>query len=247
MIIACLIGFYLLSGCTSNENKQFNNEPSQKIFNDAQAALDNNNYVVAISLYEQLQSQYPFSIHKIQAELNLIYSYYRTNQYPEALSYINKFIRLNPNHPDLDYLYYMKGVISMHMQGNDLHEFFNIERYDRDNHYLKEAFNAFDYLLLEYKNSKYVYDARLRMIWIKNQLARYEMQVADYYFKIQAWVAALDRANEVFLAYTGSSATQAALEMMYLCYVNLSQKKLAEDTLKVIKASFPQSYLAKTP
>jgi outer membrane protein assembly factor BamD len=137
-----------------------------------------------------IDSRYPFGPLSHQVQLDLIYSYYKSGKNEETLATIDRFIRLNPNHSDVDYAYYMRGLTNMESDSNLFQELMNIDRTDRDPSKSRQAFEDFRRLIQQYPDSKYAADAKQRMVHIKDRLARYEIAIARFYMRRQSYVAA---------------------------------------------------------
>jgi len=160
-----------------------------------------------------------------------------------GLANIDRFLRLNPTHPNIDYVYYMRGLTNMQADNYLFHDLMNIDRTDRDPKYAQDAFKDFDRLIKSYPDSKYSADAQQRMQFLKNRLAKYSIQVAEYYIKMNAWSAAAVRAQSVMEKFPGTPSTERALEIMAQAYEELGQEKLQQNVKTVMKANFPNNEL----
>jgi outer membrane protein assembly factor BamD len=159
------------------------------------------------------------------------------------LANIDRFIRLNPTHPDIDYVYYMRGLTNMQADNYLFHDMLDIDRTDRDTQNAQDAFKDFDKLIKSYPNSKYAADAQQRMQHLKNRLAKYSVIVAEYYIKMNAWSAAAVRAQTVMEKFPNTPSTERALEIMAQAYGELGQTQLKQNVLTVMKANFPSNEL----
>ncbi|WP_423187162.1 outer membrane protein assembly factor BamD [Alishewanella sp. d11] len=232
-----------LSACATKPNEQ-QIDPTQTAQGQYQQAKDVLNvglYNRAIELLRAVESRFPFGPLARQVQLDLIYAYHQAGDLPQALASIDRFIRLNPNQPDLDYVYYMRGLTNLKADENAFQEFFGIDRADRDLSSTRQAFDDFKILLNNYPDSKYAADAKQRMLMIKNKLARHEILVADYYLRRGAFLAAANRGKYVVEFYRDTPVVEQALEIMVESYDRLGLDKLKQDTLQVLELNFPQN------
>ncbi len=236
-----------LSGCASHKDedeKAKQNSPQQN-FESAESALALGNYSKAIQLLEGLDSRYPFGPYSHQVQLDLMYGYYKQGDFASAISVIDRFTKLNPQHADLDYAYYMRGLNHMAMDHNFFQELLWVDRTDKDPSSSRQAFEDFSNLLKRFPNSKYAADTKQRMVFLKNRLANYELAVARYYVKRKAWVAAANRAQTVVDDYKGTEAQERALELLVNCYDELGINELKQNALAVLKANYPNNSLVR--
>ncbi|WP_034475259.1 outer membrane protein assembly factor BamD [Aestuariibacter salexigens] len=234
----------LLTGCSSSVEEDeliAANRGAQALYEDAKQSLEVGNFGAAANILSQLDSRYPFGPLSHQIQLDLIYAYYKTGNTEQTLATIDRFIRLNPNHSDVDYAQYMRGLTNMEADDNLFQDLFGIDRSDRDPSKTREAFADFRTLIEKYPDSKYAPDARKRMVFIKNRLADYEIAIARFYMRRQAYVAAANRGRYVLENYPDSSAVQNALEIMVECYDQLNLQELKDNAMKTLKLNFPNS------
>ncbi|GGO63316.1 outer membrane protein assembly factor BamD [Bowmanella pacifica] len=234
----------VLSACSSSpeeEDLALVNQGPQALYDRAKENLTNGNFNGAAATLSALDSRYPFGPLSHQVQLDLIYSYYKTSNTDQALATIDRFLRLNPNHSDVDYVQYMRGLVNMDADTNLFQDLMGIDRSDRDPSMAREAFNDFRQLLEKYPDSKYAADAQKRMMYIKDRLAKYELAIARYYMKRQAYVAAANRGQYVLEYFPDSPHLQEALELMVECYDQLNLQELKDNTLKTLKLNFPNS------
>ncbi len=232
----------LLAGCAGNKpaDELVNtNQTAQQSYNEAKAVLDSGLYGRAIDLLKGMESRFPFGPMARQVQLDLIYAYNQSGDIKQALASIDRFIRLNPNHPDLDYVYYMRGISNLQTDANSFQEFFGIDRADRDIANTKQAFDDFKILTSNYPNSKYAAAAKTQMIVIKEKLVRHELLIADYYSRRGAHLAAANRARYVLETYRDSPLVPQALALMVKSYDQLGLTKLRDDAKAVLQLNFP--------
>lgn len=233
----------LLTACsTSPDDEELAlNKGAKGLYEDAKEAMKLGNYANAASILSALDSRYPFGPFSSQVQLDLIYSYYKSGKNDEALATIDRFTRLNPNHSDVDYAYYMRGLVNMEYDQNFFQELFNIDRADRDTTKVRESFDDFDNLLAKFPESKYAADAKKRMLFIKDRLARYEVAVARYYIKRAAYVAAANRGQYIVEYFADTTHVQEALEIMVECYDLLGLEDLKKHAQETLKLNYPNS------
>ncbi|GIU44615.1 outer membrane protein assembly factor BamD [Shewanella colwelliana] len=236
-----------LAACSSRkeDDMPLSKSSPDVLYTQARTSMELGNYSKAVRSLEALDSRYPFGPHKTQVQLDLIYAYYKLDDPASGIANIDRFIRLNPTHKDIDYVYYMRGLVNMQSDSYMFHDMLNIDRTDRDPKAAQDAFKDFDRLIKSYPNSKYAADAQKRMQFLKNRLAKYSINVAEYYIKMNAWSAAAVRAQSVMESYPGTPSTERALEIMALAYDELGQEKLKEHVLMVMRSNFPSNAMLK--
>jgi outer membrane protein assembly factor BamD len=218
---------------------------AQKLYAEAKDNLAEGNYERAIKLFETLESRYPFGRYAQQAQLEVAYAYYKDNEPISAIAASDRFIKLHPNHPNVDYAYYLKGLANFN---DDLGFMGNLVEQDlseRDPRAAREAFLSFKELATRFPESKYAEDSLARMKYLVNALASHEVHVAKYYIKREAWVAAANRAKEVLKTYPEAPATEEALAVLVVAYDRLKLTDLRDDARRVLQLNFPNSKYAK--
>ena len=243
--VTCVI--FLTTACSSKKSSKpkVPDKPPVELYSDAYRALDSANYEKATEILEALDSRYPFGPHSDQVQLDLIYSYYKQDETALALASIDRFIRLNPTHPDLDYLYYIRGLTHMASDKQFFQDLFGVDRFNRDPTQAIQAFKDFGQVISNYPDSQYAKDARLRSIYIKDRLARYEISVAKWYIKRDAFVAAINRTKTVLNNYPDTDSVQPALEIMIQGYDALGLDEPRKNALAVLELNFPGSRVVK--
>jgi outer membrane protein assembly factor BamD len=211
----------------------------EQIYKRAHKELNSNNFDLAIRLYEALEARYPFSDSARQARLDLMYAYYKNQEAESAVDAADQFIRENPTHPRCDYAYYIKGLVYFEAVPNFIERFFRVDLTERPPVDGLKSFAAFQTLVQQYPQSLYAHDAERRMVYLRNRLANYEMEVADYYMKRGAYVAALKRSQYTIEHYDGAPAVRHALQVMIRAYKKMQLPDLAEKAEAVYQANFP--------
>jgi outer membrane protein assembly factor BamD len=217
---------------------------AQKIYAEAKDALQSGTYERAVTLFEKLEARYPFGRYAQQAQLEIAYAYYKSGETVSAIAACDRFIKLHPNHPSVDYAYYLKGVVNFN---DDLGYFGQISRQDpteRDSRAAKESFDAFRELVVKFPDSRYADDARSRMAYLINAMAANDVHVARYYMKRKAYLAAVNRAQAVVKTYPQAPAVEDALIIMVLGYDALGLTDLKKDAERVLLKNFPQATLS---
>lgn len=230
-----------LSGCGSTPEDEFSSTSVDQLYADAREEASGGNYENAIKRYEKVEARASGTLMAQQAQLELAYAYYKTGERAQALAKIERFVRLHPTSPALDYAYYLQGLINFN---DDLGLFAWLSRQDlseRDQQASRDAYESFKQLAERFPTSKYAPDARLRMNHIVNSLAAGEVHVARFYYRRGAYLAAANRAQTAVSEYRNSPAVEEALFIMVRSYDRLALPQLRDDALRVLKTSFPQS------
>ncbi|HET8816550.1 MAG TPA: outer membrane protein assembly factor BamD [Pseudidiomarina sp.] len=243
IILACMTGL-VLGGCAGSPDEEIFDprlSDAQVTYERAKNNIASGNYSTAAQTLQALSTRYPFGPLAHQIQMDQIYVYYKLADIDKALAAIDRFSRLNPNHPDIDYVMYMRGLVNQRADYNAIQELAGVDRSDRDPTKAREAFDDFADLIRRYPDSKYVGDARQRMIAIKSRLARYELAVADYYVKREAYLAAANRARYVLENYSDTPEAERALEVMAYCYGQLNLNELRDDAIATLRENFPNN------
>lgn len=214
---------------------------ADKLYAEARIELANGSWGKARDLYQKLESRYPFGRHAQQALMEIAYTYYKEGETAQATQAADRFIRQYPNHPNVDYVYYLKGLASFNEDTGFLGRLMSQDVSERDAKAAREAFDAFKDLVTRYPESKYAEDARARMRYLVNAQAQAEVNVARFYFTRKAYVAAIQRSQVVLRDYQRTPATEEALALMARSYEALQMNDLQADTERVLALNFPQS------
>jgi outer membrane protein assembly factor BamD len=229
----------LFSGNSSSSEDEYIDWTADKFRTEAKTAMDAGSYEKAIKLYEALQSRYPFGEESAQTELDIAYAYFKNNDPDSAIAAADRFIKMNPRSPGVDYAYYLKGLVNYNRGIGFVDRFLPTDTSQRDTGTARDALKNFEELIRLFPNSKYVPDARLRMIALKNNLAMYEIHVARYYIKRRAYVAAVNRASTVIDNYQRTPAVPYALQVLQEAYTKLNMLDLAADATRVYELNYP--------
>ncbi len=238
-IFFALIAF--LQGCSpSAKVDPYQDWSAPAIFVQAEDNLMDNKYEQAIAGYQSLENQYPFGDYTEQAQLSLIYANFRADQLPAALSAADRFIRLHPRHPHVDYAYYMRGMIKSNESISTTSRVLPIDLTLRDPSNWQAAYTYYMEMLNRFPNSRYAPDARQRLIALRNNLAQYEINVAEYYMGRKAYLAAALRAHVVLKDFPQTPQHVDALAIMVRAYNGLGLTDLAEKSYKVLELNDPE-------
>jgi len=210
----------------------------------AKEEFDAHNWEAAIKLYEQLQSKFPYGRFAQQSELEVAYAYYKQGETAQAISALDKFMKLHPNHPNLDYAIYLKGLVNFKEDLGILARWISQDLADRDPKAARDSFEAFKDLVTRFPDSRYAEDSRERMAYLVEALARHEVRVARYYLTNGSYVAAINRAQESIVRFPNSSTHREALEVMIEAYDRMGMHDMRDDTRKVLAKNYPQDKMA---
>ena len=238
-----LLGVFLLSGCgllgeKIDETKGWS---VSKLYSEARAELGNANYTEAIALYEKLEARYPYGRYAQQAQLEVAYAHFKDNEPALAIAAADRFIKLHPNHPSVDYAYYLKGLANFNDDLGLMHIISRQDLTERDPKAAREAFEAFEELVKRFPQSRYSKDARQRMAYLVNALASHEVHVARYYLKRGAYIAAANRAKSALRNYPQAPANEEGLLIMVKAYDAMGLIDLRDDAERVMTKNFPNS------
>ncbi|SIQ57546.1 outer membrane protein assembly factor BamD [Aquipseudomonas alcaligenes] len=236
LLIATLV---LTAACSSNKPEVDENLSETELYQQAQDDLDSNSYNNAIAKLKALESRYPFGRYAEQAQLELIYAYYKNVEPEAAKSAAERFIRLHPQHANVDYAYYLKGLASFDQDRGLIARFLPLDLTKRDPGAARDSYNEFAQLTSRYPNSRYAPDAKARMIYLRNLLAAYEIHAGRYYLTRQAYVAAANRGRYVVENLQETPSVGDGLALMVEAYQRLELDDLAATSLETLKLNYP--------
>ena len=234
-----------LSGCSTTEVDKTANWSPNKIYTEAKDELNSGAYDKAIPLFEKLEGRAAGTPLAQQAQLEKAYAYQKSGDQAQAIATLDRFIKLHPASPALDYALYLKGVVNFN---DNLGLFSFVTRQDlseRDQKAAKESFEAFKELTTRFPDSRYTPDARQRMTYIVNSLAQYEVHVARYYYTRGAYVAAINRAQTALTDYRDVPSLEEALYIVVKSYEALGMTQMRDDAARVLQTNYPQSEYVK--
>ena len=246
-LIVLVALFSILTACstTTDPAESYKNETAEQIFTRGEDALRDRSYTNALKRFEALDVQYPYGKNTETAQLHMIYCYYMTGDYASAESAADRFIRMHPMNPNVDYAYYMRGLSNYYQNMGVFEKLFAVDLAKRDLTQLKKSYEDFSQLDLLFPKSPYAPAARQYQIYLRNTLANHELEVAQYYFGHEAYVAAANRANLIVRHYEGAPAVPKALVIMVKSYRALHLTQDENDAMRVLQYNFPNSTYTK--
>ena len=242
-VIAALFLAVLVSGCgllpeVKDETLGWS---ANKLYSEAKQAMSDNAYDKAIKYFEKLESRYPYGRFAQQAQIDIAYSYWKSNEPVSAVAACDRFIKLHPNHPNVDYVYYLRGLVNFNEDLGLMGLVSQQDMTERDPKGARESFDSFRDLVTRFPDSKYTPDAILRMKYLVNALASLEVHVARYYMKRGAYLAAVNRAQFAVKSYPEAPAIEEALFIMVKAYDLLGMNDLRDDAERVMRKNYPNS------
>ena len=240
LLIGVLAALMLVtvSGCKKDKNID-DGRSAEEMYTAAKGYLNAQNWGRAVNQYQMLSTRYPFGRYTEQAQLELAYVYHKSGNPEAALATADRFIRTYPSHPNVDYAYYIRGLTNYEMRVGFMERLMPSRVRDRDQTAARESFRDFDELIKRFPDSRYAPDARQRMVFLRNNLSFYELDVARYYIRRKAYVASAARARYAIENYPGSPELGDALEILHVSYTEMGLPELAEDTMKVLALNYP--------
>lgn len=234
LLIALLV---LGGGCSTTADDPYADMSANELYSYAKKALNDADYETAINAFEKLEARYPFGKYAQQAQLEIAYAYYKFDEPDSAIATLDRFIRNNPGHAYLDYAHYLKGLVNYARGSTIIDRLARRDPSDRDTRALRDSFNDFSELVKAFPESRYAEDAKLRLIYLHNIMAQYEVSVADYYMKRGAHVAAANRAKYVLENYQRTPSVNDALRLLVRAYTAMGMDTLARDAQRILDAN----------
>jgi outer membrane protein assembly factor BamD len=231
----------LFTGCADSNYDPTKEWSNDKLYNEAKDEMKSGAYDKAIGMYEKLEGRAAGTPLAQQAQIDKAWAQYKTNEPIQAVATLDRFIKLHPASPVLDYALYLRGLVNFNDNLGLMSSLAEQDLAERDPKHAKESFEAFRELVIRFPSSKYSEDARLRMAFIKNSLARSDVHVARFYYQRGAYVAAINRAQTTVQEYRDVPAVEEALFIMVQSYDKLGLVQLRDDTQRVLEKSYPNS------
>ncbi|MFG6178647.1 outer membrane protein assembly factor BamD [Halomonas sp. THAF12] len=238
-LAAMLLASALLAGCASTAEEEAPDLKERQLYEEGRAALEGGRYTTAINRLEAIDTRFPFGDTAEQAQLELIYTYYQTSDWEKARAAASRFIRLHPDHPQVDYAYYLRGLSAWQAGRFSLEGLKLIDISKRDLGATRDAYSDFRELIQRFPSSQYAPDAQQRIVYLRNLLARHELQVADFYLRKGAYLAAVERGRWVIEHYPQAQSTRDALAVMVEGYMGLDMTERARETLRILIDNAP--------
>lgn len=241
-----LVLVLVIAGCSGGKGlfkgKKNRNEgvPVAELYDRAHGQMEHGNWSSASETFGRLIAQYPYGPYAEQALMEQAYAQYKAGKHEDAISTIDRFIRTYPTHKNIAYLYYLRGLTNMARNAVFMARTFNLDTSNRDLEAPMQAYNDFNTLIARYPNSRYVADARQRMVFLRNQFARFELTTGLYYLRRGAWVSAAQRATYLLETYPQSEYQNDAVALLGEAYTRMGEAKLAADARRVLEQNDPQ-------
>ena len=210
----------------------------EKLFRNARSEMNKGNYQTAIDRYEILESRFPFGHYATQAQLDIAYAYFKFSEPDSAIAAVERFIKLNPRHETTDYAHYLRGLINFNRGGSVVDVLVERDLSDFDRNILLMAHDDFQLVIRKYPDSAYARDAKQRIVYLRNELARSDLKIARYYATRSAWVATANRTRTIIQNFEGTTSIKSALELQLQAYQELGLDDLATDTQRIIDLNF---------
>ena len=248
LIIISLLVMMALAGCAGSEGQKDDTDiwSEAKLYSEATAKLNDADFAKCGKYFEKLEARFPFGPYSQQAQINSAYCYWKAQDTTQALVAIDRFIKLHQGNDNLDYAYYLKGLITFNDDLGWLGRFTGQDLSERDPKAAKDAFESFKIVVERFPNSKYASDSLDRMRYIVNSLAEADVIVARFYYQRGAYLASANRAQLVIRDYDRAPAVEEALYLLYKSYEKLGMVELSNDTARVFKLNFPDSPMLET-
>ena len=242
----CVAAILALVGCATETKDPTAGKTAQQIYQEAKEFVDTVQYAKAIPYFDKVEGMAAGTILGEQAQLDKAFAQYKNGDQLLALATLDRFMRLHPTHPATDYAIYLKGVVAYKSNDGLLERWFPQELAERDTDAAKVAFDVFKTLLNRFPDSKYAPDAKKRMAYIASSLVVTEVKIAQFYLERGAYVAAVNRAQQILLDFPQDASTEKALEILVRAYDKLGIRQLRDDNLRVLKRTFPDNALSKS-
>ena len=245
--MAALLLALAVSGCAwfgdkADPKKEWT---AEQFYKAAKEELDNRNWDASAKLYEQLESKFPYGRFAQQAQIESAYAYYKLGETAQAVAATEKFVKLHPNHPNVDYALYLKALANFKEDLGPFARFIKQDLADRDPKAARESFEGFKELVTRFPESRYAADSRERMAYLIEALARHELNVAKYYLARGAYLAAANRAQDAITRFPNSPVHREALDIMIEAYDRMGMAELRDDARKVLAKNFPADRMTR--
>jgi outer membrane protein assembly factor BamD len=240
----------LLAGCSllPDAKDETAGWSAEKLYSEAHDAMMQGNYTRAVKLFESIEARYPYGRYAQQAILEGAYSNWRASEQAAAVAACDRFIRTYPNHPNVDYAYYLKGLVYFREDQGLFGYVYELDLAERDPKQMRDSFAAFKELAAKFPESRYAEDAKARMRYLTNALGTFEVNVANYYYNRGAYVAAVNRAQAALINFPNTPSNERALDILAKIYDKLGLAQLGDDSRRILAKTFPNSiYVAGAP
>lgn len=233
----------LLAACGSTGDKadETKNWSAQRLYSEAKDELNSGNFEKGVKLLETLESRYPFGRYAQQAQLDIAYAYYRQDETTQAIAAADRFLKLHPNHPNVDYAIYLKGLANFRDDLGIIPILGVDDLAERDPKAAQDSYESFREVVTRFPESKYTKDSAQRMKYLVNAMALHEVRIGDYYYRRGAYLAAVNRCQYALTNYPTAPALEEALSVMVKSYDAMGLHDLRDDAKKVLSKNFPES------
>jgi outer membrane protein assembly factor BamD len=242
-LLALLFFALALGGCglLPEVKDETANYSAERLYREAHDAMMEGNYTRAIKLFDTLEARFPYGRYAQQGVLESAYANYRAGESATSVAACDRFIRTYPNHPNVDYAYYLKGLVNFREDQGILGYVYELDLSEREPKGMRDSFAAFKDLVTKFPDSRYAKDSADRMKYLTNSLALYEVKVARYYYNRGAYVAAVNRAQASLLGFPRTPANEEALDVLVKSYDKLGLTQLRDDSQRILERTFPNS------
>lgn len=240
LIFAALLS---LSGCglLPEQKDETAGWSANKLYSQAKEAMSEGSWDKAVKYFEKLESRYPYGRYAQQAQIEVAYAYFKSGEQASSIAACDRFVKLHPDHPNVDYIYYLKGLVTFNEDLGMMGHVSMQDQTERDPKGMRESFDAFKTLSSRFPESKYTPDAVQRMKYLVSAMAANEVHVARYYMKRKAYVAAANRAQTAIKNYPDAPAIEEALFVMVKAYDEMGMIDLRDDAERVMRKNYPNS------
>ena len=241
LLLACILLLSAGCGLLPEQVDETKDWSANELYTAAKERLDDQDYEKAIDYFEKLEARYPFGSYAQQAQLEIAYAYYKYEEPDLAIAAADRFIKIYPRHPNVSYAWYIKGLTNYNRGKSLVDKILPQDPSERDTVTMRQAYDDFDQLVKQYPNSIYAKDAAQRMVYLRNNMAEYEVHVADYYMRRKAYVAAANRGEYVVENFQRTPAVEDALVIMARAYRKMDENDLAADSVRVLRLNYPDN------
>jgi len=241
MKLGALVLTGLLAACaaTTDPSEAYKGESPHEIFQKGRTALQDQNYGEAIKRFEALDVQYPMGADTERAQYLIVFAYYMKEEYALAASAADRFIRLHPDYPRADYVYFMRGLSNYYQNLGLIERVFTVDLATRDLSQIRKSYNDFNELVQRFPGSQYAPAAHQYMVYLRNVMAKHQLNVAEYYYARKAYVASANRASDLVAHYQGAPTVKDGLVMMAKSYHQLGMTRNEQEALRVLHYNYP--------
>ncbi|MDX1610571.1 MAG: outer membrane protein assembly factor BamD [Halofilum sp. (in: g-proteobacteria)] len=236
-----------LGACSQKDYDPTADWTKERLYDEAKRAMEAADFEQAVEYFEILEARYPFGALALQAQLEIAYGYYKFDEFESAIAACDRFIKLHPTHESVAYAYYLRGLVRYEQGTGFVNNFYPRDMAQMDQGRLRLAFSDFRTIVREHPDSAYADDARKRMTYLRNEMARHELEIARFYFERSAYSATLNRIDYLLRHYDGAPSVPEALELQALAYERLGLPQLAADSRRVLARNWPERIAGGDP